>query len=102
MGVLALQLVELAEVPGGGSSERGHILYEDHPSSEHVEVHRVSLERGGPQVVESLCDERHLVSGAATLEAEGISKSLYPRAWSPDSFRAESCLLWVSNGPAGK
>lgn len=61
MGVLALQLVELAEVPGGGSSERGHILYEDHSSSEDVEVHRVSLQCGGPQVVESLRDERHLV-----------------------------------------
>ena len=59
MGVLALKLVELAEVPGGGASERGHILYKDHPSPEHVKVHRVSLQRGSLQVVERLGDERH-------------------------------------------
>lgn len=85
MGVLALQLVELAVVPGGGASERGHILYEDHPSPEHVEVHRVPIQRGGPQVVEGLGDERHLVSCAATLEADGVSVSdcIQP-PWSPD------------------
>lgn len=73
MGVFALQLVELAEVPGGGASERGHVLYEDHPAPEHVEVHRVALQRGGPQIVEGLGDERHLGSFAATLEADRIS-----------------------------
>lgn len=60
MGVLALQQAEFAEVPGGGPSERGHILNQDHPSPEHVEVHQVALERGGSQVVEHLGDERHL------------------------------------------
>lgn len=73
MGVLALELVQLAVVPGGGASERGHILYQDHPAPEHVKVQRVSLQRGGPQVVESLGDERHLDSCASTLEADGIS-----------------------------
>ena len=73
MGVLALKLVELAEVPGGGASERGHILYQDHPSPEHVEVHRVSLQCGGSQVVEGLGDERHLNSCASTLVGDGIS-----------------------------
>ncbi len=72
MGVLALKLVKLGEVPGGGASERSHILYQHHPSSEHVEIHRVSLQRGGPQVVEGLGDERHLDSCASTLEADGI------------------------------
>lgn len=70
MGVLALKLFELTEVPGGGASERGHILYEHHPSPEHVEIHRVSLQRGGPQVVERLGDERHLDSCASSLEAD--------------------------------
>lgn len=60
MGVLALQAVELAEVPGGGASERRHILDQHHASPEHVEIHRVSLQRGGPQVVERLGDMRHL------------------------------------------
>lgn len=69
MGVLALKLVELAEVPGGGASERGHILYQDHPSPKHVEIHRVSLQRGGPQVVERLGNERHLNSCASTVKA---------------------------------
>lgn len=64
MGVLALKLVELAEVPGGGASERGHILDQDYPSPKHVEIHRVSLQRGGSQVVEGLGDERHLDSCA--------------------------------------
>lgn len=73
MGVLALQLVELAEVPGGGASERGHVLYQDHTSPVHVEIHRVSLQRGGPQVVERLGDERHLRPFASTLEADRIS-----------------------------
>lgn len=73
MGVLALKLVELAEVPGSGASERGHILYEDHSSPEHVEVHCVSLQRGGLQVVESLGDESHLNSFASTLEADRVS-----------------------------
>ncbi|KAM7375720.1 hypothetical protein PAMP_005500 [Pampus punctatissimus] len=73
MRVLALKLVELAEVPGGGASERGHILYEDHPSPEHVEVHRVSLQRGGSQVIEGLGDERHLDSCVSTLGTDGTS-----------------------------
>lgn len=73
MGVLALKLVELAEVPGGGASERGHILYQDHPSPKHVEIHLVSLQRGGSQVVEGLGDERHLNSCVSSLEADGIS-----------------------------
>lgn len=73
MGVLALELVQLTVVPGGGASERGHILYQDHPAPEHVKVHRVSLQRGGPQVVEGLGDERHLDSCASSLEADGIS-----------------------------
>lgn len=41
MGVLALQLIQLAEVPGGGASEGGHILYQDHSSPEDIEVYRV-------------------------------------------------------------
>lgn len=65
MGVLALQLVELAEVPGGGASERRHVLDQHHASPEHVEIHRVSLQRGGPQVVERLGDERHLRTSAS-------------------------------------
>lgn len=69
MGVLALQLVELAEVLGGGASERGHILDEDHSSPKDVEVHRVPLQRGGPQIIKGLCDERHLGYFAAALEA---------------------------------
>lgn len=73
MGVLALQMVELAEVLGGGASERGHILDEDHSSPEDVEVHRVSLQRGGPQIIEGFSDERHLGSFGATLEAVWIS-----------------------------
>lgn len=73
MGVPALKLVELAEVPGSGSSERGHILYEDHASPEHVEVHCVSLQRGGLQVVERFGDERHLNGRASTLEADRVS-----------------------------
>lgn len=72
MGVLALEQVELAEVPGGGASEWGHILDQDHPAPEHVEVHRVSLERGGSQVVEHLGYERHLNSRASTLDAGSI------------------------------
>lgn len=63
MGVLALKLVELIEVPDGGASERGHVLDQHHPSPEHVEVQRVALQRGGPQVVEGLGDEGHLSSG---------------------------------------
>lgn len=73
MGVFALKLVELAVVPGGGASERGHILYQDHPSPEDIKVHWVPLQRGGPQVVEGLGDERHLNSCASTLEPDGIS-----------------------------
>lgn len=73
MGVLALKLVELAEVPGGGASERGHVLYQDHSAPEHVEVHRVSLQRGGPQVIEGLGDECHLGSCASTVAADGMS-----------------------------
>lgn len=73
MGVPSLKLVELAEVPGRGASERGHILYKDHPSPEHVEVHRIPLQRGGLQVIESFGDERHLDSCASTLEADGVS-----------------------------
>lgn len=73
MRVLALQLVELAVVPGGGASERGHILDQDHASPEHVEVHQVSLQRGGLQIVEGLGDERHLGSCASTLDADGVS-----------------------------
>lgn len=74
MGVLALQVLELAEVPGGGASERRHILDQHHASPEHVEIHRVSLQRGGPQVVERLGDERHLRTSAPTLEADsGLS-----------------------------
>lgn len=73
MGVLALKLAELAVVPGGGTSERGHILYQDHPPPEHIKVHRVALQRGGFQVVEGLGDERHLVSFASTLQADWIS-----------------------------
>lgn len=68
MGVLALKLVELTEVPDGGASERGHILYQDHPSPKHVEVQRVALQRGGPQVVEGLGDEGHLGSWASALD----------------------------------
>lgn len=60
MWVPALKLVEFAEVPGSGASERGHILYEDHPSPEHVEVHCVSLQHGSLQVIESFGDECHL------------------------------------------
>lgn len=85
MGVLALKLVELAEVPGGGASERGHILYQHHPAPEHVEIHRVSLQRGGSEVVERLGDERHLSSCASTLEPERISACGCIRLlWSPD------------------
>lgn len=73
MGVLALKPVELAEVPGGGASERRHILDQHHAPPVHVEIHRVPLQRGGPQVVESLGDERHLRPCASTLEADGIS-----------------------------
>lgn len=71
MGVLALKLAELAVVPGGGASERGHILYQDHPAPEDVEVHRVPLHRGGLQVVESLGDERHLDCCASSLRQMG-------------------------------
>lgn len=67
MGVLALELVELIEVPDSGASERGHVLYQDHPSTKHVEVQRVALQRGGPQVVEGLRDEGHLSFGASSL-----------------------------------
>lgn len=73
MGVLALKPVELAEVPGGGASERRHILDQHHAPPVHVEIHRVPLQRGGPQVVERLGDERHLRPCASTLEADGIS-----------------------------
>lgn len=62
VGVLGLQLAELGVVPGGGASERGHVLDQHHSAPEHVEVHRVALQRGGLQVVEGLGDERHLVS----------------------------------------
>lgn len=72
MGVLALKLVELTEVPDGGASERGHILYQDHPSPKHVEVQRVTLQRGGPQVVEGLGDEGHLSSWASALDVVGM------------------------------
>lgn len=47
VGVLALELVELIEVPDSGASERGHILYQDHPSTEHIEIQRVAFQRGG-------------------------------------------------------
>lgn len=67
MGVLALKLVELIEVPDSGASERGHVLYQDHPSPKHVEVQRVALQRGGLQVVEGLGDEGHLSSGASAM-----------------------------------
>lgn len=72
MGVLALELVELIEVPDGGASERGHVLYQDHPSPKHVEVQRVALQRGGPQVVEGLGDEGHLSSRASALFVAGL------------------------------
>lgn len=102
MGVLALKLVELAEVPGGGASERGHVLYEDHPSPEHVEVHRVAFQRGGLQVVESLGDERHFYSSVSTVEEDGgLGARQYPTAWSPDWLGTESCLPWVSSSSAG-
>lgn len=74
MRVLALELVELGEVPGGGASEGRHILNEDHPSPEHIEVHRVSLQSGGLQVVECFGDERHLNSCASTLEADSLNR----------------------------
>lgn len=94
MRVLALQLVELAVVPGGGASERGHILYQDHPSPEHVEIHRVSLQRGGLKVVEGLGDERHLGSLCFhTGCRRGLGVRLYLAARSPDSPGAESCLF---------
>lgn len=73
MWVLALKLVELGEVPGGGASERGHIFYQDHSTPKHVEINSVSLQRLGPQVVEGLGDECHLDSCASTLPADGIS-----------------------------
>ena len=59
MRVPPLELVQLAVVLGGGSSERRHILDQHHPPPEHVEVHRIALQRGGSQVVEGLSDERH-------------------------------------------
>lgn len=73
MGVLALQLIKLAEVPGGGASERRHILYEDHTSPKDVEVHRVPFYRGGPQVIEGLSNERHLCYGDVSLEGDCVS-----------------------------
>lgn len=73
MGVLALQVVELAEVPGGGASERRHILDQHHASPEHIEIQRVPLQRGGPQVVERLGDVRHRRTSASTLEADRTS-----------------------------
>lgn len=78
MRVLPLKQVELVEVPGGGASERGHVLYQDHPSPKHVEVHRVALQRRGPQVVESLCDERHLAPSLdpVGMRVRGCSKPL--------------------------
>lgn len=91
MGVLALELVELAVVPGGGASERGHILDQDHPAPEHVEIHRVSLQRGGPQVVEGLGDERHVDSFASSLRTDRRATFVY--VWSPDSSGAASCLF---------
>lgn len=72
MGVLALKLVEFTEVPDGGASERGHILDQDHPSPEHIEVQRVALQCGGPQVVEGLGDEGHLSSWASALDVVGM------------------------------
>lgn len=78
MGVLALQLLERAEVPGGGASERCHILDQHHAPPVHVEIHRVPLQRGGLQVVERLGDERHLRPSASTLEADLNSACLRP------------------------
>lgn len=101
MGVFVLQLVELVEVPGGGPSERGHVLYEDHPAPEHIEVHRVALQRGGLQVVEGLGDEGHLGSFAGTLEADETSRRDCIQLWVPDSLRAEGFLSQISHSAAG-
>lgn len=99
MGVLALQVVELAEVPGGGASERRHVLDQHHAAPEHVEIHRVSLQRGGPQVVERLGDERHLGTAASTLEADRVSQPRPSAPLSKQETRGPGELLsWVSNG----
>lgn len=70
MRVLALELVQLVEVPGGGTSEGRHVLYQDHPAPVHVEVHQVALHGGGLQVIEGLGDERHLHLRVPRLEAD--------------------------------
>lgn len=104
MGVLALQLVELAEVPGGGASERRHILDQHHAAPVHVEIHRVPLQRGGLQVVERLGDERHLRPSAPTLAADLISACLRPpTARLTDRLvvgggKLRKLLSWVSDG----
>lgn len=43
-GKAALQLVEVGEVPGGCSSERGHVLNQHGPASESVEVYLLPIQ----------------------------------------------------------
>lgn len=49
--IFALQLVHLGVVPHSCASEGGHIFYQDHSSSEIVEIHFLPLEVGGIEVI---------------------------------------------------
>lgn len=58
-GKAALQLVEVGEVPGGCSSERGHILNQHCPASECVEIYLLPIQADSSEVVEGLGNVSH-------------------------------------------
>lgn len=58
-GKAALQLVEVGEVPGGRSSERGHVLNQHGPAPESVEVYLLPIQADSSEVVEGLGNVSH-------------------------------------------
>lgn len=63
VGISGLQLVQLAVVPGGCSSERGHVLNQDHSPSVDVEIDGLPLQGRRTEIVEGLSDEGHNFRG---------------------------------------
>lgn len=62
VGVAALELVKLGEIPGGRASEGSQVLDQDHLASVDVEVQLVPLQGDGAEIVEGLDSLSHRCS----------------------------------------
>lgn len=65
--VPGLQLVQLGVIPHRRASEGCHVLNQNHPAPEIVEIHFLPVDVGGAEVVEGLGDVSHGCSCTVSL-----------------------------------